>query len=258
VLLLGGHCHTAPIEERAFVPIGGIEQWITIKGADRANPVVLFVHGGPGNSQSPFADAMFAGWEKNFTLVQWDHRGAGRTYGRTGPSVESTLTLERIVDDGVEVAEYLTKHLHQQRVVLVGGSWGSLVGVHLAKKRPDLFTAYIGTAQLVNMRANTLASYERVLAHARETRDALAVEELTQIGPPPFVGFAKWRTFRNWRSTYQAKLAMAPRPGTRLKLAGEGSFLRNPKDTRDWNAAPIDGDKRRGTTDRFVLKFVKP
>jgi pimeloyl-ACP methyl ester carboxylesterase len=215
MLLSIGACRAAPIDERAFVPIGGIEQWITIKGADRANPVVLFVHGGPGNSQSPFADAMFAGWERDFTLVQWDQRGAGRTYGRTGPSVESTLTLERIVDDGVAVAEYLTKHLHKQRVVLVGGSWGSLVGVHLAKKRPDLFTAYIGTAQLVNMRENTLASYERVLAHAREVRDAPAEEELTQMGPPPFVGFAKWRTFRKWRSTYQAKLALAPRPDSK-------------------------------------------
>ena len=205
----------APIDERGFVPIGGIEQWITIKGADRKNPVVWFVHGGPGNSLSPFADAMFAGWEKDFTLVQWDQRGAGRTYGRTGDSIKSTLTLERIVDDGIEVAEYLTKHLHRKRIVLVGGSWGSLVGIHLAKKRPDLFTAYIGTAQLVNMRENTRASYERVLAYARETKDAPAKEELTQLGPPPFVGFAKWRTFRKWRNIYQAKLATAPRPDSK-------------------------------------------
>jgi pimeloyl-ACP methyl ester carboxylesterase len=170
----------AAIDERGFVPIGGIEQWITIKGADAKNPVVLFVHGGPGDAISPFADAMFAGWEKDFTLVQWDQRGAGRTYGRGGPSIEARLTLERIVQDGVEVAEYLTSHLHKKKIVLVGGSWGSPVGIHLAKKRPDLFTGYVGTAQLVNMRENTRASYGRVVAYARDMNDPVAVEELTQ------------------------------------------------------------------------------
>ncbi|MGB7761147.1 MAG: hypothetical protein WBL61_15040 [Bryobacteraceae bacterium] len=68
------------VKEETFVRIGGIDQWITIKGDDRNNPVVLFLHGGPGDALSPFADAMFAGWEKNLTLVQWDQRGAGRTY----------------------------------------------------------------------------------------------------------------------------------------------------------------------------------
>jgi pimeloyl-ACP methyl ester carboxylesterase len=76
------------VDEKMFVRIGGIDQWITIKGDDRNNPVVLFLHGGPGDALSPFADATYAGWEKDFTLVQWDQRGAGRTYGKSGPSIE--------------------------------------------------------------------------------------------------------------------------------------------------------------------------
>src|SRR5260221_3313747 len=92
-----------PIHEEAFVRIGGSEQWITITGDDRANPVVLFLHGGPGDAYSPFAGSMFRGWEKDFTLVQWDQRGAGRTYGKSGPSVEPTMTVERMVKDGIEV-----------------------------------------------------------------------------------------------------------------------------------------------------------
>ncbi len=123
-----------------FAPIGGIPQWITIKGDDRANPVILFLHGGPGNAMSPFADAMFAGWEKDFTLVQWDQRGAGRTYTKNGPSVEPTMTLERMTDDGIEVAEFLKKHLGKDRIVLEGGSWGSVLGIRMAHARPDLFT----------------------------------------------------------------------------------------------------------------------
>ncbi|MEJ0085742.1 MAG: alpha/beta hydrolase [Pseudomonadota bacterium] len=218
VLLLGlASCASrvgaaTPIDESAFVTIGGIEQWITIKGANRDNPVVLFVHGGPGDALSPFADAMFAGWEKDFTLVQWDQRGAGRSYGRSGPSIEATLSYERIVLDGIEVAEHLTAHLHKKKIVLVGGSWGSLVGIRMAKQRPDLFAVYIGTAQLVNMRENSRASHERVLAYARETKDAVAVEELAQLGPQPWVGYAKWRTFRKWRVAYQSRLATASKP----------------------------------------------
>ena len=89
-----------PIHEESFVPIGGIEQWITIKGGDSANPVVLFLHGGPGDALSPGADSLFAGWDKDFTLVQWDQRGAGRTYGKSGPAVEPTMTMARMTADG--------------------------------------------------------------------------------------------------------------------------------------------------------------
>jgi hypothetical protein len=88
------------IKEGMFVQIGGIDQWITIKGGDRNNPVVFFLHGGPGDALSPFADAMFGAWEKDFTLVQWDQRGAGRTYGKNGPAIELTMTVERMTDDG--------------------------------------------------------------------------------------------------------------------------------------------------------------
>ena len=107
------------INEEMFVRIGGIGQWITIKGDDRNNPVVLFLHGGPGDAWSPFADAMFGGWDKDFTLVQWDQRGAGRTYGKSGPSIEPTMTIERMMQDGVEVSEFLTKHLNRKKIIIV-------------------------------------------------------------------------------------------------------------------------------------------
>src|SRR5512142_1882859 len=99
-----------------FIRIGGTDQWVTIKGVDRDNPVVLFLHGGPGDAYSPYADSLFAGWDKDFTVVQWDQRGAGRTYGKNGPSIEPTMTVERMVQDGIEVATFLTKHLHQRKI----------------------------------------------------------------------------------------------------------------------------------------------
>jgi hypothetical protein len=95
------------IDEASFVTVGGIEQWITIRGEDRDNPVLLFLHGGPADVTNPWSFAMFAPWEAHFTVVQWDQRGAGRTLGKSGPSVASTMTLDRMKQDGIELTEYL-------------------------------------------------------------------------------------------------------------------------------------------------------
>jgi pimeloyl-ACP methyl ester carboxylesterase len=115
-----------------YVKIGGIDQWITITGADRRNPAILFLHGGPGDAMSRFAALYFAGWEKDCTLVQCDQRGAGRTYGKNGKSIEPTMTVERMTQDGIEVAEFLKGQLHKSKIILVGGSWGSIQGIRMA------------------------------------------------------------------------------------------------------------------------------
>jgi len=198
------------VEEEMFVRIGGIDQWITIKGADRNNPVVLFLHGGPGDALSPYADAMYAGWEKDFTLVQWDQRGAGRTYGKNGQSIEPTMTVERMAQDGIEVTEFLIKHLHQKKIILVGGSWGSILGIYISHARPDLFYAYVGVAQMVNWQENVSASYARVLEMARASNDQQAITALMTIGPPPWHMVSNWPIFRRWEKAYQAKLVTAP------------------------------------------------
>jgi pimeloyl-ACP methyl ester carboxylesterase len=114
----------APIDEAGFVALGGIEQWVTITGRRCDNPIVLFVHGGPGNPLSPYAKALFAGWEDDYTLVQWDQRGAGRTFARNPPG-DATLTIQRMAADGVSLVEYLTRRLGQPKVTVVAGSWGS-------------------------------------------------------------------------------------------------------------------------------------
>lgn len=193
-----------------FLKIGGIEQWVTIKGDNRNNPLVLFLHGGPGDALSPYADAMFQGWQKEFTLVQWDQRGAGRTYGKTGQSIASTMTIDRMVRDGIELSEYLTHHLHKKKIIITGGSWGSILGIYMAHARPDLFYAYIGTAQIVNWRKDLSASYARVLKLARTSDNQQAITALTSIGPPPWNSIAKWPVYRKWEQVYQVKLITAP------------------------------------------------
>jgi pimeloyl-ACP methyl ester carboxylesterase len=204
------HAAPAGIQEEAFVPIGGIDQWITIKGDDRDNPVLLFLHGGPGDAASPFADAMFAGWEKDFTLVQWDQRGAGRTFGKTGPSIAPTMTMKRMTQDGIEVAAYLVRHLGKKKIILTGGSWGSILGVNMVRARPSLFYAYVGTAQVVSWQKMVAESYARVLEMARAANDQPAISALSAIGSPPWNSLRTWAQYRKWQRPYQAKLATAP------------------------------------------------
>lgn len=132
------------IEER-FVKIGGIDQWITIRGEDRRNPVLFFVHGGPGSVYSIFAP-LLRSWERFFTLVQWDQRGAGKTLRKNGKEGTGPLTFERLVQDGIEITEFLRTHLDQP-IILVGSSTGSITGTIMAKRRPELFAAYVGADQ---------------------------------------------------------------------------------------------------------------
>src|SRR5262245_61091617 len=125
------------IQEAGFVEVGGVEPWVTIRGADRANPVLLLLHGGPGDAQSALK-GVYAVYEKDFTLVQWDQPGAGRTFVKNPTRAPEP---ERVVSDGIELAEYLTRHLGKRNVVLLGHSWGSHLGVDMARRRPDLFAA---------------------------------------------------------------------------------------------------------------------
>lgn len=175
------------VQEGGFVDIGDIKQWIQIRGEDRDNPVLLFVHGGPGGSTLPISSG-WRRWEKHFTVVQWDQRGAGRTYGIVGDTLAPTMTLERMTQDGIELLEYLRTHLHKDKIVLVGHSWGSFLGIHIARQRPDLLSAYVGTGQVVG-RATfekafelTIARLQRVAASA-DNREALA--ELAPIASQP-------------------------------------------------------------------------
>jgi hypothetical protein len=101
------------IDQSCFVPIGGLDQWISVKGQDRHNPVLLVVHGGAGESQSPTADK-YLPWEKAFTLGPWDQRGAGHDYSRDGAKTPDG-TLDRIARDGIEVTEYLLRTLDRRR-----------------------------------------------------------------------------------------------------------------------------------------------
>jgi pimeloyl-ACP methyl ester carboxylesterase len=174
------------VDEHGFVEIGGIRQWITIRGRDRSNPVILMLHGGPGGSMEAESWYFRAGWEDYFTVVQWDQRGAGKTYAANDPAkVSPTIGFERMLADASEVTDYLRRRLHQDKIIVVGHSWGSLLGLTLAKRRPDALCAYVGMGQVIDMPDNEQASYQSVLGQARAARNAKAVKDLEGIAPYP-------------------------------------------------------------------------
>jgi pimeloyl-ACP methyl ester carboxylesterase len=170
------------IDRSLFVPLGGIDQWINIRGEDRRNPVLLFVHGGPGEAQWPEA-AHFRPWEKHFTVVQWDQRGAGHTFGRYGAQTPD-MTLDRIANDGVELAAYLCRTLGKAKIIALGHSWGSIVAVTMVVRKPELFAAYVGTGMVGSWKGAIKAKYDVVLAKARTDGDVATIKQLEAGGPP--------------------------------------------------------------------------
>jgi pimeloyl-ACP methyl ester carboxylesterase len=191
------------VQEGRYVVLGGIQQWIQIRGEDRSNPVLLFVHGGPGRSTLPISSGWRA-WEKYFTIVQWDQRGAGRSYGMTGDTVAPTMSLERMTQDGVELADYLRMRLRKDKIILIGHSWGSFLGVHIVKARPELFYAYVGTGQVVG-RATFEKAFEitiaRLQALAQSADNTEALAELAPVASRPVNNPDNRRVVDKWSRT---------------------------------------------------------
>jgi pimeloyl-ACP methyl ester carboxylesterase len=218
------------IDEGQFVEVGGIEQWITIRGEDRNNPVVLFLHGGPGDATNPWGYAGFRLWLKHFTVVQWDQRGAGRTLGRNGRSSSQAITVNRMVQDGVELSALLTKTLRKNKIVLVGHSWGSTLGVLMAKAQPDLFYAFVGTGQVADSASNYAVAYDALVKKAETLQDERAMRELRSVGPPPYSSGQGFAVQRRWANFFEgADFFISSMLG--LALVAPGYTLR---DINDW------------------------
>jgi pimeloyl-ACP methyl ester carboxylesterase len=193
------------IDEAFYAPIRGREEYITIRGHDKSNPPVLVLHGGPGFGHGPLARSFWP-YEKTYTLIQWDQPGAGRTFRRAGDTIPSDLTVEDIVDDGIAVAELVRSRLGVEKLIVLGQSWGTVVGIEMVKKRPDLFVAYVGSGQVTSIAGLNSWAYDRALSRARETGDTEAIETLERIGRWPYRSYADYGTLRG----LQAKLDHQP------------------------------------------------
>ena len=172
------------VERLEKVHIGGIDQWVSIRGNDRGNPVLLMLHGGPGWVAMPTSWYFQRGWEEYFTVVQWDQRGAGKTYVENDPAaVAPTMTRERMVEDAVEMVAWLRREFDTEKVFVLGHSWGSYLGLELARHRPQWLHAYIGIGQLTNGPESERRGWTWTLEQARRDGNDEAVAELESIAP---------------------------------------------------------------------------
>lgn len=187
------------IDQGQFVEINGIEQWIAIRGRDRRNPA-LFVIPGPGGALSPFAPA-YESWEADFTLIFWDQPGAGATHAKNDMQ-EGPLSFDRLTRDAIAAIEYVRNRLCIEKVVVMGISGGTIPGLMIARARPDLVSAYVGTGQVVDWARQEALAYDLLLDRARRAGNTKAVSDLERLGPPPWPDVASVAT--------KAKYANAP------------------------------------------------
>jgi proline iminopeptidase len=178
----GANAPARAIDEAGFVDIGGEPQWMTLRGEDIANPAVL-VLSGPGVAFSALSP-LFEAWTRDLTVVNWDQPHAGVTFDRHGPPAD--YDFDRLARDAATVAEAACARLGAPRLAVLGISGGSIVGLKLAKARPDLVRAYVGTGQVVNWARQEALAYAAVLARAQTMGDAELVADLRRIGPPPW------------------------------------------------------------------------
>lgn len=199
------------VQDAFVATLGGARQAVSVRGADRDNPILLFVHGGPGSVEMPMAWTFQRPWEDYFTVVQWDQRGAGKSYPLNDPkALAPTMTLERYRDDAIELIELLRQRYGKRKVVLMGHSWGSAVGLAVAAKRPDLLYAYVGVGQAIDFRENERVGLAWTLAQARERGDAQAVRALEALRPYPDAGaftIDKADAWRKWSIAWGALAA---------------------------------------------------
>jgi pimeloyl-ACP methyl ester carboxylesterase len=177
---------TNGIDEREAIEIGGIKQWITIRGRDRDNPILLFIHGGPGAPEMPTSWTFQNPWEDYFTVVQWDQRGSGKTYNTNDPEkVRPTLSTDRMEKDTQALVQYLRAAYRKDKIFVMGHSWGTVLGLRLAQQHPEWLYAYIGMGQMIDTRESERLGYAATLKAAEAAHDAQAVKELTAIAPYP-------------------------------------------------------------------------
>ena len=172
------------IAELATTRIGGHDQTMLIRGYSVDNPVLLYLSGGPGQSDMPFPRALFEELTRDVTFVSWDQRGTGKSYAALDPT--ATLTLDQAVSDTIEVTEYLRQRFGEEKIYLLGESWGTVLGVLAVQRRPDLYHAYIGSGQMVSPRETDRRLYHDVLGYAARTSDAALATKMRSYGEPPY------------------------------------------------------------------------
>ena len=218
-----GEVLSGSIAEIAYRRLGGLDQWVMIRGKSVGNPPLILLHGGPGLSETGLFRHFNAPLEESFTVVYWDQRGAGKSFERT--VARSSLTVEQLISDLDELVDAVCARLGKTKVAIFGHSWGSALGPLYAARFPEKVAAYVGSGQIGDWAAGESASYAFALAEAQRLGKQRALKKLRAIGPPPHSANELW-TQRRVLSRLEGR--MAPRAMWKLGravLAGDESSI---------------------------------
>ena len=171
-----------PITTSEAIQIGGIRQWISIKGTNKKNPVILFLHGGPGNSAMSYADKFTFELQKHFVVVQWDQRESGKT-AKLSPT-DKPITVSLMESDAIEMIGYLRKRFNQDKIFLMGHSWGGFLGLRIAVNHPELLQGYFAISPMVHQVESERLSLEWMVGKAKENHNRKALEDLALVRIP--------------------------------------------------------------------------
>lgn len=202
------------IEECSYVQLGGIRQYIQIRGQDVRNPIILFLHGGPGNPTSCLSYHYQKQLERDYTVVNWDQRGCGRTYYECRGK-DSPINTQQILADLDELVEYLCTRFGKQKIILLGYSWGTVPGVLYAKLHPERLHCYLSVCQCVHILSGSVYAAAQTAAKARLAGDVARAERL-EMQIKDFTareeqfsksGFAAYAKLRDATCAYQKNTA---------------------------------------------------
>lgn len=208
-----GNTPANSIAELTKLEFGGRKQWVSLRGWDKNNPVLLFLAGGPGGTQMAAVRHELADLEKHFVVVNWDQPGSGKSY-----YAEKTqnITVDTYIQDGHALTEYLKERFSQEKIYLVGESWGSALGIFLVEKYPESYHAFIGTGQMIDFAETERMDYARAIEIAENNGDIALIKKLKANGEPPYYGKdVTWKSalYLNYLSAYMASNPEIHNPG---------------------------------------------
>jgi len=185
------------IRSSEAIEIGGIKQWIKFQGADDQAPVLLFLHGGPGNSMMSYADRFTKELQKHFIVVLWDQRESGKTKELNGSP--QALTVSLFINDAIEVIQFLSNKFLQEKIYVAGHSWGGYLGLRVAVARPELLKGYFAISPMINQLESERLSLDVMLDKAKEESNSNALAELGKV-EIPFENSEQLYYHRKWLS----------------------------------------------------------
>lgn len=165
------------------VELNGRKEWISIRGVDKTKPILLFLAGGPGGSQMSAVRYELSELEKYFVVVNWDQPGSGKSYGAIS---SNKITPETYIKDGYALTKYLCERFEQEKIYLIGESWGSALGIFLVERYPEAYHGYIGTGQMVAFEETEKIDYKLAMQLAKEEGNDKLVRKLEKNGEPPY------------------------------------------------------------------------